>query len=388
MITSIGGGTISARGIVWSTSSDPTITTNQGITSGVSSTGSFTSNLTGLSPNTAYYYRAYATNSSGTSYGESKTLITKGPPILTTTIISRLRFDSVISGGNVTSNGQASVTARGICWSTSPNPTIALITKTVNGDGNGIFTSSITQLYPSTTYYLRDYSTNSNGTAYGQEITFTTLDIVPCSVGEVTINNQIWSGCNLDVTTYRDGTPIPQVTDPSQWANLTTGAWCYYNNNSANGIVYGKLYNWYAVAGVHNAASLNDPTLRKQLAPMGWHVPTIQEVNNLNTFLGSNGGYKLKEVGDLHWYDNYYGLVEVNNGTNEFGFTALPGGVRKEYIDVFEFMDNNNMGYWWTVSPSNIFSGEANYYSLYLDGGLSISSNKYQYGQSVRLVKD
>ena len=75
---------------------------------------------------------------------------------------------------------------------------------------------------------------------------------------------------------YRDGTPIPQVTDPTAWANLTTGAWCYYNNDPANGAIYGKLYNWYAVAGIHDAASLNNPSLRKQFAPQGWHFQVMQ----------------------------------------------------------------------------------------------------------------
>jgi hypothetical protein len=215
VITNNGGGTISARGIVWSTTTDPTITTNQGITTDVSSTGSFTSNLTGLSPSTTYYYRAYATNSSGTSYGESKTFITQGPPIIITSEIYNIRFTSAITGGNITSNGGSSVTARGVCWSTSQNPTVDLVTKTVNGSGNGIFISSITQLNPASTYYVRAYATNSNGTAYGQELILLTTVSAPCTIGEVTINNQIWSGCNLDVTTYRDGTPIPQVTDPT-----------------------------------------------------------------------------------------------------------------------------------------------------------------------------
>ena len=82
---------------------------------------------------------------------------------------------------------------------------------------------------------------------------------------EVLIGTQIWTNRNLDVETYRDGTPIPQVTDPTAWEALTTGAWCYYANNTANGIIYGKLYNWFAV---------NDS---RGLAPSGWHVPTRDE---------------------------------------------------------------------------------------------------------------
>ena len=80
---------------------------------------------------------------------------------------------------------------------------------------------------------------------------------------EVTIGRQTWMQKNLNVSKYRDGTPIPQVTDPKKWANLKTGAWCYYDNKTANGTIYGKLYNWYAVAGIYNGASLANKSLRK-----------------------------------------------------------------------------------------------------------------------------
>ena len=137
----------------------------------------------------------------------------------------------------------------------------------------------------------------------------------------VTIGTQIWSSTNLDVTTYRDGTPIPQVTDPTQWANLTTGAWCYYNNDPTNIVTYGKLYNWYAVAGIHD----NDPaTPNKILAPAGWHVPSDTEWTTLTDFLGgmSIAGGKMKSTGTSLW-------VSPNSAaTNQSGFTGLPAGFR------------------------------------------------------------
>ena len=135
----------------------------------------------------------------------------------------------------------------------------------------------------------------------------------------------------MDVTTYRDGTPIPQVTDPTQWANLTTGAWCYYNNDPANGAIYGKLYNWYAVAGIHD----NDPnTPNKILAPQGWHIPSDLEWNILISYLDPNAigdtniaGGKMKSTGTI---DYGTGLWQYPNtdATNESGFTGLPGGFR------------------------------------------------------------
>ena len=195
----------------------------------------------------------------------------------------------------------------------------------------------------------------------------------------VTIGTQIWSSTNLDVNTYRDGTPIPQVTDPTQWANLTTGAWCYYNNDPANGAIYGKLYNWYAVVGIYDTASLNDPSLRKQFAPTGWHVPSDAEWTTLTTFLGgeSVAGGKMKETGTTHWNPNIA-------ATNESGFTGLPGGVRNSFGS-FEGIFAN--GTWWSFSEND--ATNAWYRSLdrnYGNAGRSYS-NKIP-GFSVRCIKD
>ena len=102
------------------------------------------------------------------------------------------------------------------------------------------------------------------------------------SINSKTYGNQIWSLESADVVTYRDGTPIPQVSDGTQWSNLTTGAWCYVNNSQSNE----KLYNWYAVAGIHD----NDPnTPNKEFAPEGWHVPTDAEWTELENYLIANG---------------------------------------------------------------------------------------------------
>jgi uncharacterized protein (TIGR02145 family) len=153
----------------------------------------------------------------------------------------------------------------------------------------------------------------------------------------VTIGTQIWTTKNLDVTTYRDGTPIPQVTDPAQWAALTTGAWCYYNNDSGNGTTYGKLYNWYAVVGINDNDS-NTPN--KILAPTGWHVSTNEEWTTLTTFLGGEtvAGGKMKATGTTLWQS------PNECATNESGFTALPGGYRTSF-GVFSYIGNGD-GYW------------------------------------------
>jgi hypothetical protein len=140
--------------------------------------GTYSSLITGLAANTVYHVRAYATNSLGTSYGSDVTFTTPAPmaPTVTTTAVSSITQTTVETGGNVTNSGGADVTARGICWSNTANPTIPTSN---NGTGTGTFSTSITRLLPNTTYHIRAYATNSIGTSYGADLTFTTLQGIP-----------------------------------------------------------------------------------------------------------------------------------------------------------------------------------------------------------------
>ena len=129
----------------------------------------------------------------------------------------------------------------------------------------------------------------------------------------VIIGAQEWQKTNHRDKLYADGTEIPYEPDPTVWSSLTRGAWCFYNENPGNEQSYGVLYNWYAVMGIYDAASLNDPLLRKQFAPDGWHVPTQYDFNQLLVYLDPNStsptiransqiaGDMLKEVGTLYW---------------------------------------------------------------------------------------
>jgi uncharacterized protein (TIGR02145 family) len=194
----------------------------------------------------------------------------------------------------------------------------------------------------------------------------------------VTIGTQVWTNKNLDVTTYRDGTPIPQVTDPTVWANLTTGAWCYYDNDPANGAIYGKLYNWYAVAGIHD----NDPnTPNKILAPLGWHVPSDGEWTTLTTFLGglTVSGGKMKSTDTSLWFNPNIGA------SNSSGFIGIPGGGRNGSDSIFSNIGGG--GNWWSFSENNTttsWSSSLSYNSGSAYKGINFKTTSF----SVRLLKD
>jgi uncharacterized protein (TIGR02145 family) len=213
--------------------------------------------------------------------------------------------------------------------------------------------------------------------------TTTTANLYLCALNDVTIGSQIWTACNLNVETYRDGTEIPQFTGTNEdWAALTTGAWCYYRNNiEYDGYVYGKLYNWYAVVGIWNEASLIDPLLRKNIAPANYHMPSSTEWTTLTNFLGGNPGGDLKETGLNHWW---YPNSDANNS---FGFTALPGGLRDPLAG---FANKGNFGQWWTSSDDNSFGQDYGIYRImtYNDSDITLSSNYKTNGMSVRLIKD
>jgi hypothetical protein len=175
-ISSDGGSFVTARGVCWSTSVNPAVALSTKTTDGAG-TGIFASNITGLTANTTYYVRAYATNDAGTAYGEELTFTTStatiGLATISTTAITNITSSSATSGGNITNDGGSTVTVRGVCWSTASGPTTDN-SKTTDGANTGSFTSSITGLTANTKYYVRAYATNIAGTAYGSELSFTT----------------------------------------------------------------------------------------------------------------------------------------------------------------------------------------------------------------------
>ena len=192
-------------------------------------------------------------------------------PTLTTAGASSTASNVARCGGNVIFDGGTTVSVRGVCWNTTGNPTTA-DNKTTDGSGTGSFASNLTGITSNTKYYIRAYATNSLETYYGNQVTFTTLntnqgvtDIEENIYKIVKIGDQIWLAENLKTTKYQDGTAIPNVAVAATWEGLTTGAYCWYNNNETdNKKTYGALYNWYAI----NTG---------KLCPTGWHVPSDAE---------------------------------------------------------------------------------------------------------------
>lgn len=183
-IISNGNTAISSRGLCYDTTSSPNISGN--IVINGSGNGNFTSDLINLNPNTIYFVRAYATNNIGTAYGNEISFMTSidsvsGLPILTTLTATSITTTTATSGGNITDDGGFPVIAKGICFNTSPNPTLANFIVS-SGSGTGMYFSDLTNLLPNTTYYVRAYAVNNTGTAYGNEISFTTQIPIPLSL--------------------------------------------------------------------------------------------------------------------------------------------------------------------------------------------------------------
>jgi uncharacterized protein (TIGR02145 family) len=321
-------------------------------------------------------------------------------PTISTFTVDSIKPTTARSGGNITADGGCTITARGVVWSTSQNPTISLSTQTSDGTDTGSFTSYLTGLIANTTYYVRSYATNCAGTAYGSEVSFTTTAAsqgVPCpgvptvtdidgnTYNTVQIGEQCWTKDNLRVTKYSDGTIIPLDTSGGTvgdglgeiWSSWTIGARTIYAHSQSNLATYGYLYNWYAAKGIATTGS----TSYKNLCPTGWHVPTDGEWTNLTTYLGgeSIAGGKMKSTGTTLWYYSNIG------DTNESGFTGLPGGSRNSDGS---FDNIRDFAFFWSATEFGDYE-DAGYRSLYHNVGYVIrSAYDWHQGFSVRCLKD
>ncbi len=313
-------------------------------------------------------------------------------PTVTTSAVSDIKPISAISGGNVTSDGGAFVTEKGICWNTTGNPTILDSRNPAGSMGTGSFTGYFTSLLPGTTYYVRAYATNTAGTSYGDQISFMTTqtfssiefnddltygtitDIEGNTYKTIQVGTQIWMAENLKTTRYNYGAAIPNLISDDDWdaedgsQGHTGSAYCWYDNNGALcKDIFGALYNWNAVS-------------TGNLCPTNWHIPTNVEWMTLITYLGGiNGaGDKLKEMGIAHWaYPNL-------GADNETGFTALAGGFR---MPGAAFASIGVTGLWWSSTEG----GTTDAWDINLNSGsgyVGDNNNPKKCGFSVRCIKD
>ncbi len=254
-ITDAGGATLQSCGICWATTPNPSIEDSQTMASGKQLNTEYLCNMSGLQPNTTYYVRGYATTNITTSYSSQVTFKTlSGLPVLSTATTTATST-TISSGGNITSDGGYSITARGVCYSTTNStPTIA-DGHTTAGNGTGVFSTTITNVSVSTTYYVRAYATNSIGTGYGEVVSIETMNGLPSvTTTDITLSGQtILSGGNV---TDEGGAPVtargvcygkfpnPDLSSTYSHTSDGTGTGYYTSNlgSSLSGVIYVRAY--------------------------------------------------------------------------------------------------------------------------------------------------
>ncbi len=389
---------ISKRGVCYGANPNPTISnaTSESFEWNLSQPYLLKIKASGLKGNTVYHFRNYVVTSVGLQYGNDFTYTTTNLPVLITSInnitTSKLNYACMIA-----SNGGSTVLSTGVIWSKTKNPTIDLSTKINNlSDSNLDFSGSISDLEPATTYYVRCYATNNNGVGYSNEIMVNTLggilsapvtDIDGNTYQTIKIGNQIWMMENLRTTRYRNG-DIIGTTSPAtgeiisetmpeyQWA---------FNGDESNAAIYGRLYTWYAAVDSRN------------IAPVGWHLPSDSEFSSLETYLINSGyntpnlsgfaDYLGKALSSTTMWQAFATVGYVGNDltTNNYsGFNALPVGIRQP-IGTFGHLYQFTL--FWSSTPYDF----DNALGRQLNNVLPDFRNVYELkkdGCSIRCVKD
>lgn len=394
-ITNNGGTAVTQRGIVWSTSPNPTTANNS--TNNGGGTGNFTSILTGLTATTTYYVRAYAINTAGTAYGNELSFATTAGA----GSITALNCNSATNNGTLTAGALASEVSSIVPYtvgnggsynsqtvnSTGITGLTAILSSGsfANGSGSLTYTISGTPFSAGTASFAlniggqtctltRAIDTPSLSNP-GAGVTFDGYVYATIVLG----NGQEWMAENLITSTYANGDPIPNVIDEIQWQNLTTGAWSHLYNDSQYENPYGKLYNRYAVTDSRN------------VCPTGWHIPSDTEWSAFINYLdpnadgGSNAtntaGGKMKSTGTQYW------LFPNQDATNESGFSGLPGGKRSSDGIFYVIGGEGRNGHWWSstqFNPSSHLGRKLDWGS----GAAAIYNYADEDGLSVRCLRD
>jgi uncharacterized protein (TIGR02145 family) len=300
-----------------------------------------------------------------------------GVPVLSTAEVTQITGVWMTSGGNITSDGGATVTSRGIYWSTNPDQTNDL-NITLDGSGTGNFTSNMSGLAGSTKYYVRAYATNSFGTAFGNQLSFTTriTDVEGNEYHSIIIGTQTWMAENLKVTHLNDGSAINLITSDLEWYTAKSSAYSWYYNIVPVGGDNSPLYNYFTV----NTG---------KLCPEGWSIPSDGQWKTLEMFLGMSQA----EADMIYWrgegtstllkaVDGWY----VLNGIQDmYGFKALPAGIRHGATGGFE--GYNDEASWWSSSAYD--DSKAWYRSITSGESTVYRGNQFnQSGFSVRCIRN
>ena len=405
-VTDPGSYPVTARGVCYATHSLPTMA-DIFISLG-SDTGFFSTTISGLTPNTTYYVRAYAINQLGMAYSEEIMVSTLPNTTPSVTTVSVSRFGDCV--GDITSTGGLEITDKGFCYSTYPNPTI-LENSVSTGAGDGQFSAIIHNMVDSATYFVRAYATNNLGTAYGEQISFTyggcgtVIDYDSNIYNTVRLGNQCWMKENLRTTHYSDGTAIEAGGSNSSSTNAY-----YYTPNKP--IVYGFLYNWKAV--MHDTpSSETNPSGVQGICPTGWHVPSDTEWSQLTDYVSDQSQYVYGNIGvakaladSLGWYytaqtvfniqSTVYYQMDSNNTT---GFSALPTGAFLNGV-IFNAnilpggempIDNSGGAYFWSsTAPNNNAASYGAYIRFFVGSSSSVGriNRDRKFGFSVRCLRD
>jgi len=400
-VTHNGAGALTATGFCWSESPFPEISGNHGV-SGVD-TGNFQLTLGDLQPGQKYYVRAYATTTNATVYGPQMYFWLGFLPTVTTGSVTEITGVMAFCEGEVLNDGNL-WTPRGFCWSTSHNPTLS-DAHAEWGSGTGYFRRPLINLMPNTTYYVRAYATNQIGTAYGNEVSFTTISMPslaqPCSstpsltdydgntYNTVQIGTQCWMRENLRTTHYSNGDEILAGTNSS----YDTAYRYVPNGDSSEVATHGYLYNWAAV--MHGSLPSNAvPSGVQGICPTGWHVPSDAEWDTLEQFVSFNlYPCQYDDIEDMAvhiasqsgWQNSQTtcspGYNPSNN--NQTGFSIMPSGATVEGW-AWGF---GQFGSLWSATEENSIDSRIRLIEYNHEDTESDSAEKSM-GFSVRCIKD
>jgi uncharacterized protein (TIGR02145 family) len=362
--------------------------------------GIFSDTIRGLRQNTTYRVQAYAQLASGSVCGEElevTTLQVIGPPVVQTLPPDNISTDRARLGGVVVDNGGSPVSDAGVCWDTVPSPTFEGFSRST-GPGEGEFTTLVEDLELITTYYVRAYAVNGNGLAYGEQFSFRTngnpvTDIDGNEYTTVAIGEQVWMAENLRVTHFPNGEEVPRIRKPRDWDSLKVydPAFNYYNDNPGYARLYGALYNWPAAVDIETLTDSTGPI--QGVCPDGWHLPSDEEWQELERFMGMSGeeaaregwrgshgeGGHLKAPGYGYWY-------HPNRGADDaYRFSALPAG---DLLPNGSFFNMRYNAFFWTSTEydgDHAWARGLNYYVSTLYRG---TQDTKKFGFSVRCVRD